>query len=520
MSTVSLRSTAGRWVVTSSILASAMAFIDGTALNVALPSLQRSLHASGTDLFWVLNAYMLMLAALILLGGTLGDRLGRRRIFMIGILIFIAGSAACGLSGTVTMLIIYRMIQGIGGALMIPGSLSLISSAIDEAERGKAIGTWSSVTTLVTIGGPVLGGALADAGLWRYIFFINIPIGVITLLCLWWKVPEQEVPADVPAQDYPGAVLIVCGLALLTFGFLRVPVSGFSSLTAYGSIIVGGTLLIAFVITEQRSKHPMLPLYLFNNRTFTGTNLLTFFLYAGLSGSMVFLSLNMVQVQGYSQLESGLSFLPFTLLMVFLARLAGTLADKYGPRWFLIIGPFLAGTGMVLLSLVQQTNGPSTYWTTFFPGIFVLGIGMTITVAPLTATVMGCVGSQLAGTASGVNNAITRIAGVFAVAVFGALAVLFFSGSIQPSLQDMPLTAAQKAAIMAQTANLGNAAVPEGLPLNLQTQIIHIYHQHFIQTYGKIMAMCGLLGWLGSIMAFIFVRPTVTKDKHQNTGNR
>lgn len=506
MSTVSLRSTAGRWVVTSSILASAMAFIDGTALNVALPSLQRSLHASGAELFWVLNAYMLMLAALILLGGTLGDRLGRRRIFMTGILIFIAGSAACGLAGTVTALIIFRIVQGIGGALMIPGSLSLISSAIEESERGKAIGTWSSVTTLVTIGGPILGGALADAGLWRYIFFINIPIGVITLLCLWWKVAEQETPADAPPQDYHGAVLIVGGLALLNFGFLRVPVSGFGSLPAYGSILAGIALLAAFIIAERRSRHPMLPLYLFKNRTFTGANLLTFFLYAGLSGSMLFLSLNMVQMQGYSQLESGLSFLPFTLLMVFLARLAGSLADKHGPRWFLIIGPFLAGTGMLLMSLVGQTTGPSAYWSTFFPGIMVLGMGMTITVAPLTATVMGCVGSQLSGTASGVNNAITRIAGVFAVAVFGALAVLFFSGAMQPSLQELPLTAAQKTAVMAQTANLGDAVAPRGLPPAQQQQIVQLYHQHFISAYGKIMAMCGGLGWLGSLMAWIFIK--------------
>ncbi|MBC9930023.1 MFS transporter [Chitinophaga qingshengii] len=509
MSTVSLRSAAGRWVVTSSILASAMAFIDGTALNVVLPSLQRSLHASGAELFWVLNAYMLMLAALILLGGTLGDRLGRRRIFMTGIFIFMAGSAACGLAGTVFWLILFRVIQGIGGALMIPGSLSLISSAIDEAERGKAIGTWSSVTTLVTIGGPILGGALADAGLWRYIFFINIPIGVIALLCLWWKVKEQEIPAEAPPQDYPGAVLIVGGLALLNFGFLRMPVAGFDSLPAYGSIIAGLALLAAFVITEKRSRHPMLPLYLFNNRTFSGANLLTFFLYGGLSGSMLFLSLNMVQVQGYSQLESGLSFLPFTLLMVFLARLAGSMADKYGPRWFLIIGPLLAGTGMLLLSLVQETSGPASYWTTFFPGIFVLGLGMTLTVAPLTATVMGCVGSQLSGTASGVNNAVTRIAGVFAVAVFGAMAVLFFSGSMLPSLQNVSLTPAQETAVMAQTANLGNAAVPEGLSRPQQVFISHLYHQHFIQTYGKIMAMCGFLGWLGSIMAWIFIR----KDK-------
>ncbi|WP_212003053.1 MFS transporter [Chitinophaga sp. HK235] len=506
MATVSLQSAAGRWVVISSILASAMAFIDGTALNVALPALQRSLHATGADLFWVLNAYMLMLASLILLGGTLGDRLGRRRIFMTGIFIFIVGSAACGLAGTVTWLIIFRMLQGIGGALMIPGSLSLISSSIDEAERGKAIGTWSSATTLVTIGGPILGGALADAGLWRYIFFINIPIGVITLLLLAWKVAEQQEQGGPGKQDFAGAVLIVLGLALLTFGFLRMPLSGFSSLPVYGSIAGGLLLLIAFVMVERRSPCPMLPLYLFNNKIFSGTNLLTFFLYAGLSAAMLFLSLNMVQVQGYTQLESGLSFLPFTILMVFLARLAGSLADKYGPRWFLITGPFTAGTGMLLLASVGQTSGPASFWTTFFPGIVVLGLGMSLTVAPLTATVMGSVSNHLSGTASGVNNAITRIAGVFAIAVFGALAVLYFSDSVQHSLFQLPLNTSQKQAIIAQTANLGNATVPENIPPDNKATIIHIYHQHFIQTYTRVMGTSGLLGWLGSLMALIFIK--------------
>src|ERR1700744_3768033 len=228
MPTVALKSSAGKWIMVSAILASAMAFIDATALNVVLPSIQKSLNATGTDLFWLLNAYLLMLASLILIGGSLGDKLGRKMIFMLGIFIFIMGSAACGFAPTVVFLIVFRIIQGIGGALMIPGSLSLISSSINENERGKAIGTWSAFTTVVTMGGPVLGGALADAGLWRYIFFINVPIGIVTLIISRFKVNEiSDKDAD-KGIDYTGSVLIALGLALLTFGFLRMPVVGFA----------------------------------------------------------------------------------------------------------------------------------------------------------------------------------------------------------------------------------------------------------------------------------------------------
>jgi MFS family permease len=223
MATVALGSKAGKWIMVSSIMASAMAFIDSTALNVVLPSLQQSLNASGTDLFWILNAYLLMLAALILIGGSLGDKLGRKKVFMTGIFIFIGGSAACGFAPSVTLLIIFRMLQGVGGALMIPGSLSLISSSINQKERGKAIGTWSAFTTVVTMGGPVLGGALGDAGLWRYIFFINIPIGLAALIILWRQVPESRDTGSDQSLDIAGAVAIALGLAALTFGFLRIP---------------------------------------------------------------------------------------------------------------------------------------------------------------------------------------------------------------------------------------------------------------------------------------------------------
>lgn len=506
MTTVALHSSAGKWVMVTTIFASAMAFIDGTALNVVLPALQQSLHASAADLFWVLNAYMLMLASLILIGGSLGDRLGRKKVFMAGIFVFILGSTACGFAGSAVMLIIFRILQGIGGALMIPGSLSLITSSINENERGKAIGTWSAVTTLVTMGGPVLGGALADAGLWRYIFFINVPIGVAALVFLAWKVNESRETEGDQRLDFPGAVLIAAGLALLTFGFLRMPSLGFSNPQVYSTITGGILLLVVFIIVENKSRHPMLPVRLFKNITFTGANLLTFFLYAGLGAGMLFLSLDMVQVQGYTQLQLGLTFLPFTVLMIFIARFAGSMADKYGPRLFLVAGPSIAGAGLLLLSFVKQTQGAADYWTTFFPGIVGLGLGMSFTVAPLTATVMGSVSDHLSGTASGVNNAVTRIAGVFANAIFGALAVLFFSGAVQREIHGLPLNDPQKQAVVAQTVNLGNAAVPADIDNAHHNMIRKVYKDGFIVAYGRIMQLSAGLAFLGGLMGFLFIR--------------
>jgi len=513
MATVALRSTAGKWVMVSAILASAMAFIDSTALNVVLPSLQKSLQATGADLFWILNAYLLMLASLILIGGSLGDKLGRKKVFMAGILIFIAGSAACGLSPGVTLLIVFRIIQGIGGALMIPGSLSLISSSINEQERGKAIGTWSAFTTVVTMGGPVLGGALGDAGLWRYIFFINVPIGIAALVMLWFKVEESRDETRDHALDLPGAVTIALGLASITFGFLRIPAVGLANWQVYTTLSAGVLLLIAFVINEAKSKHPMMPLQLFTNATFSGANLLSFFLYAGLGAGMLFLSLNMVQVQGYSQLQSGLTFLPFTIMMISLARFAGTLADKYGPRLLLIIGPAAAGTGLLILSFIKQTNGPADYWTTFFPGVIVFGLGMSFTVAPLTTAVMGSVSDHFSGTASGVNNAVTRIANVFANAIFGALAVLFFTGALQHKLADVNLKEQYKQEIQAQAADLGNAKVPANIQPIEKVVIEKYYHESFITAYANIMRISAALGFLGALMAVIFIKNSAVKKE-------
>jgi len=511
MATVALNSSAGKWVMASAIIAYAMAFIDGTALNVVLPSLQNSLNASGADLFWILNAYLLMLAALILIGGSLGDKLGRKKVFMAGIAIFILGSALCGFAGGVVQLILFRMLQGVGGALMIPGSLSLISSSINPDERGKAIGTWSAATTVVTIGGPVLGGALADAGLWRYIFFINVPIGVIALIILFGKVAEIRDEQSDKHIDVIGALAIALGLAAITFGFLRIPQLGLHNWQVIGSLIGGVVLLIAFLLIEKKAKQPMMPLQLFANATFTGVNLLTLFLYAGLGACMLFLSLNLVQVQGYSQLQSGLTFLPFTLLMVMLARFAGKLADIHGPRLFLIVGPATAGVGMLLLSFVTLTKGIDEYWTTFFPGIVVFGLGMSFTVAPLTATVMGSVSDRFSGTASGINNAITRIANVFANAIFGTLAVLFFSASMQQRLEKVSLPGPVKDQVLAQSANLGNAKPPKDIPASEQTMVREYYHGSFIDAYKRIMLISSGLCFAGALMSVLFIRNTAVK---------
>jgi EmrB/QacA subfamily drug resistance transporter len=505
MATIALGSPAGKWIMVSTILASAMAFIDATALNVVLPSLQQSLKATGTDLFWILNAYLLMLASLILIGGAMGDKLGRKKIFMAGIFVFLLGSAACGLSTSVLMLIICRVLQGIGGALTIPGSLSLISSTINAKERGKAIGTWSAFTTVVTMGGPILGGALADAGLWRYIFFINIPLGIASLLMLTFKVTEIKDEANKGNLDFGGAITIALGLALITFGFLRMPELGFNHIQAYGSLAAGVIFLIVFIIIEIKSANPMMPLKLFANPTFSGANLLTFFLYAGLGAGMLFLSLNLVQVQGYSQLQSGLTFLPFTVLMITIARFAGSLADKHGPRLFLIGGPALAGAGLLLLSFVKQTAGPADYWTTFFPGVLVLGLGMSFTVAPLTAAVMASVSDHFSGTASGINNAMTRVSGVFANAIFGALAVVFFSGALQQQIKTLPVDK-NRTAIVQQAKNLGNAKVPEGVSAAVKPAIEKAYHEGFISAYAGIMRISAGLGFLGALMALIFIR--------------
>lgn len=495
----------GRWVLFATILASSMAFIDGSALNVALPALQRDLGASGVELLWIVNGYALFLAALLLVGGALGDRFGRKRVFMIGIAIFAVASLVCGFAPTTLVLIVSRMIQGIGGALMVPGSLALISASFGGHERGRAIGTWSSFSTITTIIGPTLGGVLAAQGLWRAVFFINIPLALVALAVLQFKVPESR-NAEAPAQlDYPGAVLTALGLGGLTFGLLRAPEVGWTAFETLVPIIGGVLALIAFVLVEARSTHPMVPLTLFRNRTFSGTNLMTLFLYGALYGMLFFLPLNLIQIQGYSEVAAGFAGLPSGLLLAVLSRWSGTLIDRIGPRIPLTVGPAIAGIGFAMFALPGLTSGPQSYWWTYFPALIVQGIGMAITVAPLTTAVMGSVSSHQSGVASGVNNAVSRAAGVLAIAAFGAIALASFSGALGSRGAALRLPQEVQQALQAQASNLGNAQPPPSLPQDAQAQAVQAIKLAFVDMF-RLLALIGAgLAWLSALLAWLTV---------------
>jgi EmrB/QacA subfamily drug resistance transporter len=494
-----------RWVLFSTILASSMAFIDTSALNVALPAIQEDLQANGAQLLWIVNAYLIMLAALILVGGSLGDKLGRKKVFMTGIGVFILASLACGLAPNTTFLLEARAVQGIGAAMMIPGSLAIITATFEPETRGRAIGTWAAITTMVTIAGPVLGGCLADIGLWRGVFLINLPIGFAALLTLYFKVPESCDEAASHQIDYLGAGLATVGLAGLTYGFISLSNFRLDNPHVYGSLLVGLIALVACGIVEARSDHPMLPLNLFQSYTFSGTNLLTLFLYGALNVGTFFLCLNLVQAQGYSQSIAGLADMPFALLLAGLSPLAGELAERYGPRLPLIIGPSLAGLGFLLLARVGLTDGPSDYWVTFFPGILVFGLGMAITVAPLTTAVMGSVSTQYAGTASGINNAVARTAGVLAIAIIGSIALCFFGEALADHTAHLNLSSEVRSTLQTVATQLGQTIVLPNIPPGQASAVETAIKLAFADTFQVVMLCCAGLSWLSAIMAALLV---------------
>jgi EmrB/QacA subfamily drug resistance transporter len=495
----------GPWVLFSTIFASSMAFIDGTALNVALPAIQSGLHASGVQLLWVVNAYLLMLAALIPVGGSLGDLFGRKKVFSLGIGLFMLASLICGLSPSADFLIWARAVQGIGSALMVPGSLAIISSFFGPAEKGRAIGTWSAATTIVTVIGPILGGVLSGAGLWRAVFLINIPLGVAALIPLSLKVPESRNEKAQGRIDAPGAGLLIISLAGLTYGFVSAPDDGFGDPRIIAALFLGVAALAGFIFVEARSSHPMIPLSLFSSRTFSGTNLLTLALYGALSVGMFFLSLNLVQAQGYSMALAGFAFTPFALVLTALSRWAGGLVDRSGPRLPLVIGPAVAGFAFFTMAWAGLTTGPTHYWVSFFPGVLLLGIGMGITVAPLTTAVMSSVESHLSGTASGINNAVSRTAGVLAIAVVGALSLVLFAHGLDTRATQAGLSTPVRQALAVEASRLGAAAVPQAAAPQDAAAVQSAIRLAFVDTFKIVMLLCAVLAWVGAALAGLFV---------------
>jgi EmrB/QacA subfamily drug resistance transporter len=496
---------AGGAVLLATILASSMAFIDGSALNVALPALQADLGLNGSQLLWVTNAYLLVLSALILLGGSLGDHYGRKRVFGFGIGVFTLASMACGFALDANFLILMRAVQGIGGALLVPGSLAIISAYFSADRRGKAIGTWSTFSTLTTIGGPILGGWLAGHGLWRAVFFINVPLAVIALFTLITRVPESRDEHAPKQLDYLGAALATLGLAGITFGFLQAAELGLGNTQVIGGLVVGIVALIAFVLVESRSNHPMMPLNLFRSRTFSGTNLLTLFLYAALGVVPFFLVLNLIQVQGYPAEIAGFIFLPFTILLALMSRWSGGLIDRVGARLPLIVGPAIDALGFFLLALPGLTGGPNQYWTTYFPGILALGIGMGVTVAPLTTAVMGAAPQESSGTASGINNAVARTASVLAIAIVGALAISIFTTTLDTRTNALSMSDSAKTELRAQAPQFGAAQPPADLSAEQTTAATEAIKLSFVDTFRGIAGIGAALAILSAIMSALLI---------------
>jgi EmrB/QacA subfamily drug resistance transporter len=500
------RTATGRWVVFAAVLASSMAFIDQTALNLALPALQTDLRTSGPGLLWLVNAYGLVVAALLLAGGALGDRYGRKRIFMLGIALFSGASLACGLAPSVGMLIAARAVQGVGGALMIPGSLALISAFFAADRRGKAIGTWSACCVVVTALGPVAGGLLAQAGLWRGIFLLNLPLAVIALLVLALRVPESR-RKDVPiGVDYAGAVTAAIGLACLNYGLIEAADRGLRDGPTLGALGGGVVALLLFIVVEARAVSPMLPLELFQTRLFTAAVLLTVCVFAAFHGMLFFLSLNLIQVQGYDASLAGLAQLPVMLCLVVLSRWTGRLADRYGPRPLLLVGSILVGGGFFLLALPGVTAGPTDFWVHFLPGLAVLGVGLALTLTPLNTVTMGAVPGDRSGLASAISASASRLAGVCGLALLGALALVIFRQFLTVEVEAHALPPEVGALLRSEAAQLGNAQPPAGLDPGSTAAASAAIRDAFVRTFRVVACTAAGLAWLGTLIVGCMMR--------------
>ncbi|HUK34142.1 MAG TPA: MFS transporter, partial [Vicinamibacterales bacterium] len=494
-----------QWTLVATIIGSSMTFVDATVVNVALPALQAELHATITDVQWVIEAYALLLGGLILVGGSLGDQFGRKRVFLGGVWLFTLASVACGLATSTQALVVARAVQGIGAAFLMPGSLAIISATFDDAERGRAIGTWSGFGAITSAAGPIVGGWLIEHVSWRAAFFINVPLAAVVIALSIRFMNESRDDSRGSRVDWIGAALAVVGLGALVFSLLEWPERGDHTFTTLGALAIGVASLAALMVVERRVPAPMLPLGLFTSRTFTLSNVLTLFVYGALAVVLWLVPLDLIQGQHYSATAAGAAFLPFPLLMFVLSRWSGGLVVRVGSRLPLTLGPVVVAAGLALFAPAARGG---SYWTTMFPAVAVTGLGMAIVVAPLTTTVMSAVEVQHAGVASGVNNAVARIAGLVAIAAVGVVLIRSFDVRVGTALDALALPPTVRAAIDRELPKLAgaNVAVVAG---NWRDAARRAIDESFTASFRVVMTVIAGLAFVGAI-AGALLQPDTT----------
>jgi len=495
------------WVLLATIIAPSMVFMLSTALSVALPAIQRDLNTSATDLIWIVNAYSLLQAAFIFLGGSFGDIYGRKRVYALGISCFALSSLVCGVASSSLVLIVARGIQGIGSGIMITCSLAIVGAYFAHHRRSWSIGVWSAFTMLVSGAGPILGGWLAEVGLWRLIFILIIPVSLAALIVLKRYVPEsydEETPKEL---DIAGTFLSTAILLCSGFFCIEGPRRGFDDPLVLLTGLAAIAILPAFIWIEGHSEHPMMPLNLFRSRTFLGANTLTLLLYGAVNSVLFFLPISLIQVQQYSETAAGFALLPMTVLMVALSFFMSRVVDRYGPRLPLIVGPILVGIAFSLFALLEPAYGQDSYWSTLFPAMCLFGIGLGVTLAPLTTVVMASVDEQHAGMASGLNNTVSRSAQVLAIAVMGGIVLVFFRDSLlnHPTITAMPSDA--RTLLTTESVKLAMTTVPESLPPQLQASTQALISELFADTISTVMLISAGLCFISGAMAAFMIQP-------------
>ena len=495
----SLRS--GFWVLLVAILGSSMAFIDSTAVNTILPVLQRELNASITQTQWIIEGYALFISSLILLGGALGDKFGRKKIFIIGLLVFSLSSIACGFSIGTKQLIFARAFQGVGGALLVPGSLAIINTSFNSESRGRALGVWSALSGATTGLGPVLGGWLAENMSWRLIFFINIPIALIVLAVLIFKVTEDK-PHSAKKLDVLGSFLISAGLGFFIFGLIESSNHHFLSFHVIGTIFIALILMSFFVYYENRIENPILPLSIFNSKTFTGSNIVSFLFWAAWNAAIFFIPFGFIQLHGYTATEVAMGFLPAILMIFIAAPISGVLINKIGVRLPLMIGTFVISVAYFLFAFPGLST---TYINNWLLPIILMGLGIGIAISPMVSAVMGSIDKTYSGLGSGINNTVGRVAGLFAIAVLGVIAINSFNFGLDKLIHEIPLDMESRAFIDSEKIKLAGAQVPEWLPYDITTKLTLSIKQAFLSSFRIVMILNAILAFAGTVVAYFMI---------------